>query len=77
MFLHRRLNPPAPIVTANDHMLDFEDIHRILENREAIHVRMDNQVRHITVNKQLSGKQADDLIRRDSAVRTTDPKEFR
>jgi hypothetical protein len=74
--LHRRLDATAPVVPADDHMLDLKNIHRVLKNRQAIHICVNDQIGDVAVNKQLAWKQSDDLIRRNSAVCTANPEEF-
>jgi hypothetical protein len=62
------LNSPATIVTAHNDVLHFEDFDGVLNNRQAIKVRMHHNIGHITVYKKFSRKQTDDFIGRHTTV---------
>jgi hypothetical protein len=49
-----RLHTSAPVVAADDDVLHFEYIHRILKNREAVQVGVNNHVGHVSVHKELA-----------------------
>lgn len=74
---HGGTNAAAAVVTADDNVAYTQDVHRVLHDGKAIQIRMDDLVRDVTVDEQLTGQQADDLIRRDAAVRTSDPQMLR
>ena len=71
--LERRPHAAAPVMAGHDHMFHAEHVDRVLQNRQAIQVRVDDDVRDITVDEQLAGREPDDFIGRDAAVGTPDP----
>lgn len=71
--LHRRFDSAASVMTADYYVPHLQDFHRVLDDRQAVEIGMDNQVRDIAMDEYLAGKQADDLICRYAAVRTSDP----
>jgi len=71
--LHCRLDAAAAVMAANDNMLDLQNLDRELEDRKAVHVRVNDEVRNITMNKYLARIEADDHVRRDAAVRASYP----
>jgi hypothetical protein len=77
MVPHGRRNPSAAVMSADDHMLDPKHIDRVLEDRKAIHVRMDDQISDIAMDEKLAGQQSDDFIRRHSTIGASDPEESR
>ena len=67
----------AAVMPAHDDMLHFQDIDRELKNREAIQVRVDDEVRDIAMHEDLAWRNIDDLICRDAAVGASDPENLR
>lgn len=74
---HRGPHATATIMPTNDDMFDFQYLYGVLKHRKTVHVRMDDEVGDIAVHKELAGKQADDLVGWNPAVRTTYPKVLR
>jgi hypothetical protein len=64
------------VMTTNDYVFDFEDGNREFNYAQTIEIGMDNNVGNISVNKNLTGHQAHDLIRRDATIGTSDPQKF-
>jgi hypothetical protein len=60
-------------MAADDHMFDAQHVDRVLQDRQAVEVGMDDDVGDIAVYEQLARPEADDLVRGDAAVRTADP----
>ena len=59
----RSLHAPATVVAADDDVLDLEDIHRVLQHREAVEVGVHDDVRDVAVHEELAGEQADRVDR--------------
>ena len=72
---HGGLHSAATVMPANDNMFDPENLHRVLNDRNAIQIRRIDQIGDVSMDKQFSGHQAYDLVRWYSAVSTSDPKE--
>src|SRR5687768_4567938 len=73
--LHQRCaNGAAPIVPANDDVLDLEDVDGELHHGEAVQVGMHDHVADVAVDEKLSWKKAYDLVGRHPAIRASDPK---
>ncbi len=70
---HGRMHARAAVVAANDHVLDLEHVDGELQHRQAVEVRMDDDVGDVAVDEQLAGRQAQQFIRRHAAVGTADP----
>lgn len=70
-------HPAATIMSADNDVAHLQDIDRELHHRQAIQVRVHNQVGDIPLNKQFAGRETDNLVRRDPAVRATNPEIFR
>ena len=58
-------------------MLDLEDVDGVLQDREAVEVGVDDDVADVAVHEDLTGLQADDLVRRHAAVGAADPEPLR
>jgi hypothetical protein len=52
--VERSIHPTAAIVTTDNDMLDVQNIHCIMENGEAIEIRVDDDIRDIAMNKHFS-----------------------
>ena len=64
---------PASVVPADDHVLDPENVNRILKHGDTIQIGWRNDVGDIPMDEHFARTQADDLVRRHSTVRTPDP----
>lgn len=65
LFLGQRsCHTTTAIVTADDDVTHFEDFDRVLEHREQVHVGVCHHVGDVTVYKDLTGIQVDDLVGR-------------
>ena len=67
----------APVVAGDDHVVNAEHVHRVLDDRQAIEIGVHDDVGDIAVDEQFAGRQADDLVGGNAAVRAADPEEFR
>jgi hypothetical protein len=67
----------AAIMSANDDMLYFENGHGVLNDAQAIEVRVNNDVCDISMNEHLTGVQTNNLIGGDATIGTPDPQELR
>ena len=63
----------ASVVSADDDVLDLEDIHGKIEHREAVEVAVDDEIRHIPVDEHFAWWKSNDFVRWDSAIGATDP----
>jgi hypothetical protein len=63
----------AAIMAADDYMLHAQDIDGVLQHREAVEIRVHHEIGDIPVDKDLAGRQPDDLIRRHAAIGAADP----
>jgi hypothetical protein len=71
------LNTAAAVMAADNDVADLENIDGKLDHGQTIQVRMHHQIGHIPVNKQFAGQKPYDLVRRNPAVRTANPKILR
>jgi hypothetical protein len=62
---------------AHDHVLHLQRVHRVLEHRQAVQVRVDDDVGHVAVNEELAWQEPDDLVGWHAAVRAPDPEVVR
>ena len=63
----------APVMAADNHIPDAEDVDGKLQDREAIEVGVDDEIGDVSMYEQLAGKQADNLVSGNAAVRTAYP----
>jgi hypothetical protein len=75
--LPRRFHASAAVVAANDHVLDLQHVYGILQHRQAVQIRVDNDVGDVAVDEKLAWEQPNDLVRRHAAVGAADPQEPR
>src|SRR5262249_5124515 len=68
-----RLYTAAPIMAANDDMLNRQHFYRVLQHRDAVHVVGCDDVGHIAMNEQFAWREANDLIGRYAAIRAANP----
>ena len=71
--LKRGLHATAAVVPADDDVLNLEDIHRVLQHRETIQVRVDDDVGDVAVHEELARQQADNLVGGDAAIGAANP----
>src|SRR5262249_35927319 len=53
-----------------------QHFHRVLQTRHAVKVERIDDIRNIAMHENLAGHQADDLVRGNAAIRTSDPEVF-
>jgi hypothetical protein len=51
----------------------MEHFNGVLEHRQTVEVRVNDDVRHVAVDEQLARREVDDLVGRDSAIGAADP----
>ena len=71
--LDRGRHAATAVVAAHDHVPDTKDLDRVLEDREAVEVGVDDDVRDIAVDEHVARPEVEDLVGRDAAVRAPDP----
>ena len=69
----RGLDAAAAVVAADDHVLDAQDVDRVLQDREAVEVGVDDDVRDVAVDEDLARRETDDLVGGNAAVGAADP----
>ena len=67
----------AAVVPAHDHVLHPEDVHGVLQHREAVQVGVHDDVRDVAVHEHVARLEAHDLVGRDAAVGAADPEVLR
>src|SRR5690606_26493356 len=67
----------APVVAADDNVFDLENADGEMEDREAVEVRVDDEVGDVAVDEHFAREQAGDFGGRDPAVGTSDPEVLR
>ncbi len=72
-----RANSSAAIVTAYNDVLDFQNLHCILQYAEHVQVCVNHQVSNIAVNKYFPRRCVGDFVGWNPAVGTSDPEKFR
>ena len=55
-------------MTADNHVIDLQQIYRELQHRKAIEVSMDHHVRNVPVDEQFPRRKTDELSWRNAAV---------
>src|SRR5512133_1750461 len=63
----------ASVVAADDDVGDFENVDRELNDGEAIEIGVDDDVGDVAMNKEFSGRKADDLVGGNARIRAADP----
>lgn len=66
-------NASATVVATDDDVSYFECLDGVLQHREAIQIGVRDDVRDVSVDENLAGHETNDLVCRNSAVRTSDP----
>ena len=69
----RRAHAAASIVSANNDVTHLQDIDRKLHDRQTVEVGVHDEIGDVAVDKQFSGREADDLIGRHPAVGAANP----
>ena len=64
-------------MAADDNMFDLENIHCLLDYRQAIQICMYDNVSNITMNEQFTRQQPHYFVSGHTTVGATDPKVFR
>jgi len=64
----RRIHTAATVMTADDDVADFEDVHGKLHHGKAVEVGMNDDVGDVAMNEQLAGQQADNFVGGHAAV---------
>ena len=59
------------------YVLDLENLHREVQNRQAVEVAVCDHVRHIAMDEHIARRQTDDLVGRDARIGTADPEILR
>src|SRR5690554_3719666 len=72
-----RTDATASIMPYHDNVLNFQHLNSKLKHRQAVKIRMNDNIRHITVNEYLAGQHIHNLICRYPAVCTPNPEILR
>ena len=64
----RRMNAAAAVVTADDNVLDLQDLDCELNDGEAAHVGVDNEVRNVAMDEHLAWLETQDMIGGNTAI---------
>jgi len=75
--LEGRFHATAAVVTDDHNVFHFEHIDRVLNDREAIEVGVNDDVGDIAMHEHLAGEKADDLVGGNAAIGAADPEVFR
>ena len=67
----------APVMPTDNDVLGLQYVYGILQHGKTVHVRMNDKVGDIAMDKEFSRTQADDFVGWNTAVRTTDPEKLR
>src|SRR6476469_7884021 len=67
----------AAVVPGDDHVSDLQDIDGELEHRQAVQVRVNDDVGDVAVCEEFPGHQAYDLVGRNPRIRAAYPKVLR
>ncbi len=67
----------AAVVAHEQHVFDFENLHREVQHRQAVQIAMRHHVRDIAMHEHIAWWQADNLVRRDARIGAADPEIFR
>jgi len=69
----RSADTAAPIVTANDDVLNLEYVDSELQHRQAIEIGVHDDICDVAVHEHLTWREADDLVGGNTAVRASNP----
>ena len=68
-----RAHAAAAVMPDNHNVLYLQDAHSVLDDGQAVEIRVVDDIGHVSMNEDLARSQAENLVRRNTAVRTTDP----
>ena len=71
--MKRRLHSSTTIVTTDNNMANSQNVHSILEHREAVQIRVNHDIGDITMDEHFAGQQVDELGGRYATIGATDP----
>ncbi|MOA54955.1 hypothetical protein D3C78_1786600 [compost metagenome] len=60
-------------MAANNNMFNFQNVHGVLNNGQAVEIGVNDQVCNVTVNEQFAGFKTCQAFCRDAAVGTSNP----
>jgi hypothetical protein len=63
----------ASVVAAHDHVANVQHVYRVLQDGQAVQIRVHDEIRDVPVHEQLARRQPDDFIRGNPAVGAADP----
>ncbi len=69
--------PPQAVVAADDDLAHLQRLDREFQRGKHVHVRGMDDVRHVAMDKDLARIEPRHDVGRNTAVRTSDPEEFR
>ena len=69
--------PAAAVMTANDDMLDLQNLYRVLQHGVNVGVERRHKIGDVAMHEELSRSKADNLVGRHAAIGAADPKIFR
>ena len=72
--VERGCHAAAAVMPADDDVRNAQNLNRKLDHRQTVYIGVIDEIRDIAVNKYLAGRQTDDCISLNAAVRTADPK---
>ena len=75
--LQRRLHPAAAVVAADDDVPHLQNVHGVLHDRQAVEVRVDDDVGDVAVDEHLARREVNQLRRGHARVRAPDPQVLR
>lgn len=64
-------------MAADDNVLHMKSRDRVLQDGMNVGIERRSDIRDVTVNKELAGREADNLVRRYAAIGAADPEIFR
>jgi hypothetical protein len=76
LVIQRRRNPTTGGVSAHDDVLDFQVLHGILDDRQRVEVRGDEDVGDVAVDEDVAGVEAEDGRFWAAGVGTADPEDL-
>jgi hypothetical protein len=75
--VERCFDASATIMADYNDVPDLQDVHRVLDDRHAIHVGVLDDIRDVAMDENLARHQTRNLVGRDPAVRAPDPEKLR
>src|SRR5690606_41252117 len=77
LILHGGEDAPAAVVAADDDVLYLQDVYRVVQHREHVHVGVYHQVGDVAVYEDVARSGAGNLGGGHATVRAADPQDFR